>query len=298
MKRAWFSAISMLALAACSSPPPLQTFAPLNYAYLPPIVLNVANISVVNNYQPDANAATLIAEDPAPPATTLMTVLNSRLVASGAPGDATATIEAASIEPDGANLTGIMTVRLDVSSPATRSTGYTTATVTYSQTAPDPDASQNDVQAVLYSITKQLMNQMNVQLQYQIQNNLSAWVSSTGTATPMTGAPSGTGGGVIQAAPLGAPGTAPDAVPLGAMTPNGMAPAPMTGASPTQIPPGPPTTAATPLTQGLGASPAAPSTAAPSAAPAYNPPMPAPAAPAAPAAPSATPAINPADIGQ
>ena len=34
------------------------------------------------------------------------------------------------------------------------------------------------MQAALYSLTKQLMDDMNVQLQYQMQHNLSGWLSS------------------------------------------------------------------------------------------------------------------------
>jgi hypothetical protein len=226
--------LALLALAACggSPAPPPQTFAPLDYSYLPPIMLKVSSISVVNQYVPDPGAATLIGQDPEPPATALTDMLNRRLVANGTPGMATVTIEAASIDQVGGNLTGTMTVRLDVQSADGHSTGYTEASVTHSETAPDPDSSQDVVQAALYGMTKQLMDAMNVQLQYQIQQNLGSWVSySANAAVPALNAAPAPGGisGGIQATPLAAPGA------------TGAAPATVPPSSPTMIPPAAPT---------------------------------------------------------
>jgi hypothetical protein len=229
--------LALLALVACggSPPAPPPVFAPLDYSYLPPIMLKVSNVTVVNQYVPDPGAATLIGEDPEPPATALTAMLNRRLVANGTPGMATVTIEAASIDQVGSNLTGTMTVRLDVQSADGHSTGYTEASVTHSETAPDPDSSQDVVQAALYGMTKQLMDAMNVQLQYQIQQNLGSWVSYSANAAvpPLNAAPS-TGGiqGGIQATPLAAPGAVP-----GAPT----QPPPNVPGAPTAIPPAAPT---------------------------------------------------------
>ncbi len=214
MKHWPFSTLAVLALAACSSPAPLQTFAPLDYSYLPPLVLKVASLNVVNNYVPSPSQATLIGEDPASPITTLQNMLNRRIVASGAPGTATIAIQTASIDQVNGNLTGTMTVDVSVASPDGRSTGYAEATVSASQTAPDADASQNDTQAALYGLTKRLMNDMNVQLQYQLQHNLSSWLSwsSTPGAAPLAAGAAGAPG-AIQATPLAptapATGTAP-----------------------------------------------------------------------------------------
>jgi hypothetical protein len=195
-----------LALAGCGGSTSPQTFTPLDYSYLPPIVLKVSTLSVVNNYVPSPGAATLIAEAPEAPANALLDMLNHRIVASGAPGTGTVTIETASIDQVGGNLTGSMTVDINLASPDGTSTGYAEASVSASQTAPDPDASQDVVQGALYSITKQLMDNMNVQLQYQVQRNLGSWLSFSTTpgasplsvgATPAAGA--------IQATPLAAP---------------------------------------------------------------------------------------------
>ncbi len=193
-------------LTACSSspPPPPQVFTPLTYNYLPPIMLTVANVTLQNDYVPDAAAAALDSQNPSPLVDTIMAMARHRLVANGTPGTATFTLETASIEPVGDNYVGNVSVRLDVVSADGRKTGYTVASVNVTQTAPDSDASQNDIQAELYNITKQLMDRLNVQLQYQIQTNMGSWVSyATGAAVPAlnSAAPGG-----IQAAPLPAPG--------------------------------------------------------------------------------------------
>jgi hypothetical protein len=214
-----------LGLAGCGSGPRPQTFPPLDYSYLPPIVLKVATLNVVNNYVPMPGQATLIGEDPEPPANALLAMLSHRLVADGTPGTGTVTIETASIDQVGGSLVGSMTVDVNLSNPGGSSTGYTEASVTASQPAPNPTASRNAVEAALYDLTKQLMNSMNVQLQYQIQRNLGSWISWSRTpgGAPLTSgvAP---GAGVIQAAPLTAP-------------PGVAAPAPLPGSVP--VPPVP-----------------------------------------------------------
>jgi hypothetical protein len=248
---------ALLALAGCGgSPPPVQSFPPLDYTYLPPIMLKVSSITVVNQYVPDPGAATLLGEDPEPPATALQDMLNHRLVANGTPGTATVTIEAASIDQVGSNYTGTLTVRLDVQSADGHSTGYTMASVTHSETAPDPDSDQATVQAALYGVTKKLMDAMNVQLQYQIQQNLGSWVAfSANAAVPPLGAAPASGGiaGGIQATPLSAPGAA--------------AATPLTAPATPAVPNTPPSSAAAAAAAGLVA-PAA----MPPASPAVTPP--------------------------
>ena len=237
--RLGFIALLAAGIAGCSSPPPPQSFPPLNYSYLPPIVLKVATVNVVDQYVPDPNAAQLIGEDPAPPPTVLQTELSRRLVGGGAPGTATATIEAASIDAAGGNLVGAMTVRIDVASADGLHTGFTEATVSHTETAPDSDASQNDMQAALYGMTKQLMDAMNVQLQYQIQHDLAEWV----IAGPAGGFGAASGGfgaappaGTIEAAPL----AAPIAVTGATLTGPPLAPPPTAPAAapPPPVPPG------------------------------------------------------------
>jgi hypothetical protein len=228
------------ALAACSNQTPAQNLPPLDYSYLPPITFKVASMTVANNYVPTPGQATLIDEAPQPPALVLQNMLSHRLVASGAPGQGTATIETASLDQVGSNLTGTLTVDVNLSSADGRSTGYTEATVTATQTAPDPDAAQSDVQAALYNLTKRLMDSMNVQLQYQIQHNLGPWL--VWSNTPAYAAPSAGGagpalGGGIQATPLTAPAAPTTPLPAGTGNLSPAVPQYLPGAGPAALTP-------------------------------------------------------------
>ncbi len=224
MKRLVF-ALPLLALAACGSTPPAPSYKPLDYSYLPPILLKVSQVNVVNAYVPTPSQVQLAGQDPSPPADTLMAMLRQRLQPAGLPGTATVTVQTAYVDKVNGNLTGSMTVDLNLASADGRATGFTEASVSASQTAPD-SSNPDDTRAALYALTKQLMTQMNVQLQYQIQKNLPSWVSWTNNgAAGVAGAASATAGdagGVIQAAPLAAP--------------PGVATAPATGAAPTAVP--------------------------------------------------------------
>jgi len=224
MKFWYFAPLAGLALSGCGGSTPPQTFPQLDYSYLPPIVLKVSTLNVVNSYVPTPGQATLIGQDPEPPANALLAMLNHRIVPSGTPGTGTVTIETASIDQVGSNLTGTMTVDINLTSADGHSTGYTEASVSASQTAPDPGADESVVQAALYGLTKQLMDNMNVQLQYQIQHNLGPWLSWTTApgASPLApgggigGGGGGALGGGIQATPLAAPPGASTPIPTGA----------------------------------------------------------------------------------
>ncbi len=204
--------LSVLALTACASTPsPQAVFKPLDYSYLRPISFKVANLNVVNNYTPGPDETQLNANNPAPPAATLLTMLNQRMQPSGQPGNATITVQVASITQSGGMLNGQMTVDINLTSADGRSTGFAEASVSASQTAPDSDA---DTPAALYQMTGKLMDAINVQLPYQIAHNIPSWVAWTtpgAAAQPAAGAASGG----IQATPLSAPGGAAASLPVG-----------------------------------------------------------------------------------
>ncbi len=196
-------ALPLLALSACGSTPPAQTFQPLNYSYLPPILLKVSQVNVTDHYVPTPSQAEMAGLDPAPPAETLLTMLRQRLQPAGQPGTATVTVQTAYVDKVNGNLTGAMAVDINLASADGRATGFTEASVTASQTAPDA-GDKDALRAALYNLTQTLMTQMNVQLQYQIQHNLPSWISWTNAGAAGAGAASA-GGGAVQATPLPAP---------------------------------------------------------------------------------------------
>jgi hypothetical protein len=238
-----------LALAGCSSSPPAQNFAPLDYSYLRPIIFKVATLNVVNNYSPGPDEQPLIDNNPAPPAATLMTMLQNRMQPSGQPGTGTITVQVASITESGGNLNGQMTVDINLTGADGQSSGFAEASVSRSESAPNSDPTSPDMRAALYQMTKDLMTAINVQLPYQIAHNIPNWVSWTSPAGGAAGAPAAASGGTgsIQAAPLGAPGATPGAVSVpspvpGAPTPlsapvnsNGTVPGYLPGAGPAAL---------------------------------------------------------------
>jgi hypothetical protein len=198
---------SVLLLAACASPPPPAVFKPLTYSYLPPITFKVATLNVVNNYTPGPDETQLNSNNPAPPAATLLAMLNQRMQPSGQPGTATITVQVASITQANGMLNGQMTVDINLTSTDGRSTGFAEASVSASQTAPDAD-DQNATQTALYQMTGKLMDAINVQLPYAIAHNIPSWVAWTTPAGAAAAQPAaGAASGAIQATPLAAPGS-------------------------------------------------------------------------------------------
>lgn len=200
------SALPLLALAACGTTPPAPVFTPLDYSYLPPILLKVAQVNVVNAYVPTSSQVRMAGLDPAPPAETLLAMLKHRLQPAGQPGTATVTVESAYVDQVGGNLVGQMTVDVNLTSANGLATGFTEASVSATQTVPQSD-NVDDTRAALYGLTKRLMTQMNVQLQYQVQKNLPHWISWTNS--PVTGVgmneANGDAGGSVQTSPLAPP---------------------------------------------------------------------------------------------
>lgn len=204
MMRKLVFALPLLALAACGTTPPVQTFTPLNYSYLPPILLKVSQINLTNSYVPTPSQVQTAAQDPAPPADTLLAMLRQRLQPAGQPGTGTVTVQTAYVDDVNGTLVGQMTVDINLASADGLSTGFTEASVSATETAPDSN-DPSDMQAALYGLTKRLMTQMNVQLQYQIQKNMPNWISWTnsgGSPAASSGSMPGVG---VQSAPLTAP---------------------------------------------------------------------------------------------
>jgi len=215
---------SILSLAACGGgpPPPPIVYKPIDFSYLPPLTLRVASVNVQNTYVPGPDEATLIGQDPEAPANALSDLLNRRLIPSGAPGTANVTIETAALDESGVNLTGTMAVRVDVASADGRRTGFTEASVSHTEAAPDNNASAEDVRAALYDMTKTLTEDLNDRLQYQLQHDLGSWMVYGGGAgvAPVVSGDNGAAPGGIVATPL--PG--PDATPATGAAPPVLAP--------------------------------------------------------------------------
>lgn len=191
-----------LALAACGGPPP--SYPPLRYDYLPPIRLNVATVEVRQDYVPSGVAPDVSPLDPVQPVDALRQMAADRLKPFGPAGRAVFVIQNASLIEGGDAITGTFAVRLDIYTSANNRVGYAEARV-----ARVHSGHVDDIHPLLYDMTKQLMEEMNVQFEYQVIHSLRDWVATV-PAVP----------GAVQQQPLEAPGSprppggAPPPIPL------------------------------------------------------------------------------------
>lgn len=178
-----------LALAGCSQEAGVpQSFPPLHYSYLAPISLNVSNIVTQVNYVPPADGSDIDNLSPETPLQAVQAMIQDRLVASGSSGTATVQVNDASLRRVGDTVVATVAIHLSVRSADGLRTGYTDATVTRTRTTPD-DTSPEALRAFLYTITQDMMNAENVQLEYQIRQNLGAWLVGGGSAVGGAAAP-------------------------------------------------------------------------------------------------------------
>ncbi len=189
-----------LALAACvSQEPSAQTsFTPPDFSYLTPLRLNIAQLEVKQHYIPSGLPPDVSHYDPIDPIAALKLMAEQRLQAVGTSGRAVFAIDNASVIQQGDTLIGAFSVTLTLYAPNGARAGYAQATVTR-QIA----GFGEDLGGALYTLTSGLLQQMNVEFEYQVRRSLGKWLVSAGAATaPVQQAP-------LQAAPAPPPPAAP-----------------------------------------------------------------------------------------
>ncbi len=283
----------LLPLAACAGGEPAapQSFAPPSYAYLTPLHLDVATLSV-DDRAVAQEAADVAGQSPVVPAQALEQMARDRIFPGGAAGGATFTVDQASILRQGDRLDGRLAVHLDLASGGR--SGHAEAQVSRTTVG-----GGGDLRSRLYALTKQMMDDMNVEFEYQVRHSLPTWLQpdtatpAAVTAQPLTGSPAPPIPATapvpavvspVPATPVAAP-VAPTGVPaptplvpngaasgVGGATPVTMSPPPgvLTAPSGMRPLPAPSMAAPTPLAAPIPYVP--PTAAVPYAAPAYAPP--------------------------
>ena len=162
--------------AGCGDDGPARTgFAPLTFGYLTPLRLNVAAIEEA----PPPPPGPLDDINPAPPAQALIRMAQDRLGAGGSLGRAVFVIDDATITRTGSVLNGTLAVHLDVlTSDGTRA-GFAEARV--SRRA---EGVGSDLPAALHDMTAQMMQDMNVEFEFQVRQSLREWLQEATTAPP------------------------------------------------------------------------------------------------------------------
>lgn len=182
-------------LAGCSSTPQPTSFAPLRYTYLGQINLNASRLEILDNSTTNPVEGDIGPRAPTPPAQALRDMAQDRLAAASSNGStAQFVIDRASIlHETGGTLNGQMDVHLDILNPGGTQAAHAEAHVTR-MLRPDPAQGDVDSQANLYDLTRDMMQNMNVELEYQIRSSLRTWLVDAG-GTPV--------GSAIQTQQLG-----------------------------------------------------------------------------------------------
>jgi hypothetical protein len=167
-----FALLLPLALAACGGEND-EAFEPLRFNYLPPIQLNVASIAIEQRFVPSGVAPDVSGQDPAPPIATLRAMANDRLQAFGTANRAVFAVLDASMTQENDIIRGTFAVSLTIQADDGNQLGFAEARVESRHSG-----RIDDLRSVLYDMTKSMMNDMNVEFEYQIHRNLKTWLTS------------------------------------------------------------------------------------------------------------------------
>ncbi|CAK7193394.1 hypothetical protein COMNV_01609 [Commensalibacter sp. Nvir] len=176
----------LVTLTACSHQQEVH-FAPLTYEYLTPIFFNVAQISIQNFSDSVHYPREVTHLSPVLPASALVSMANTRFKAKGSSNFAIFTINRASLQEVGKNsLYGQMDVTFDIYNSTNQKIASVQASVNHTYDI-DPSKGKADSRQNLYETTRQLMQDMNVELEYQIRQHLENWLVDASGA-PLIGA--------------------------------------------------------------------------------------------------------------
>jgi hypothetical protein len=167
-----------LLLAACGGRSKRQ-YPPLHYDHLTPLRLNVAAIQIEQRYLPSGVAPDVSQMAPMPPVQALRNMAADRLQAFGNSGQAVFIIQEASLIRQRDTILGSFAVELDVYTSANTRAGFAEARVsrTYS-------GDLDDLPSTLYDLTKNMMDTMNVEFEFQLRRSLRAWLVPEGAVQP------------------------------------------------------------------------------------------------------------------
>jgi hypothetical protein len=167
-------------LAACGGRSQ-RLYPPLHYGHLTPLRLNVAAIQIEQRYVPSRVAPDVSQLDPMPPVQALRNMAADRVQAFGSSGQAVFVIQEASLIRQRDTILGSFAIELDIYTSANTRAGFAEARVSRSYTG-DLD----DLPSTLYDMTKDMMDTMNVEFEFQVRRSLRAWLSPEGAAqTPV-----------------------------------------------------------------------------------------------------------------
>ena len=160
--------------AACATEPE-RVYTPPSYSYLTPLRLNVASLT----YSELPPPGPLDSVSPLPPGPALLRLAQDRLFAGGSSGRAVVTVEQAQVVRANGGLDGVMALHVNVEASDGSRAAFAEARVSRHQ-----DGLDNGLRTGLYDITKRMLDDMNVELEFQIRRSLRDYLQLTTTAPP------------------------------------------------------------------------------------------------------------------
>jgi hypothetical protein len=200
--------------AACGSdePPVSAEMQTLDFSYLTPLPLNVANVVIQSEYVPSGMPPDVSQFDPIPPVQALRLMAEQRLKAAGGTGEAVFVINDASMVRNGNAINGVMSVTLSIYPSGPVRAGVAQATITQQAVG------GGDLPRVLADLTRRMMDQMNVEFEFQVRRSLRDFLlSASANPSPVQQSPLSPAGSPSQAYPLGPAARVPE--PLAAPPP-------------------------------------------------------------------------------
>jgi hypothetical protein len=182
----------------------------LRYDYLVPLRLNVSTIQIEQRFRPSGTPPDVSQYDPVPPVSALRTMAQDRLQALGSADLAIFVIQDASLNRRGDTLSGNFSVQLEIYNTPTNRVGYAQASVSSTYTG-DLD----DLPGRLYAMTKDMMDRMNVEFEYQVRHSLGAWLLPAGAVQPQVESQP-----LTPSVPPSVPGEPPNMPPSSPTTPS------------------------------------------------------------------------------
>lgn len=174
-----------LLVAACGGGEERRDFPPLRYDYLPPIQLNVAALEVEPRFIPSGTGADVTAQAPVRPVDALTTMGRDRLSPLGGSGRAVLAIQDGSLVRRGDTISGSMAVGLTIFRDDGGRAGFVEARVSRTSSG-----GSGSLRGRLYDLVEAMMNDMNVELEFQIRRNLKDWLNvPTAASTTVEQAP-------------------------------------------------------------------------------------------------------------
>jgi hypothetical protein len=167
-----------LLLSACGGRSQRE-YPPLHYGHLTALQLNVAAIQIEQRYVPSGVSPDVSQIDPMPPVQALRNMAAERLQAFGSSGRAVFVIQDASLTRQRNMLLGSFAVELDVYTSADTRAGFAEARVSRTYTG-DLD----DLPTKLYDMTKEMMDTMNIEFEFQLRRSLRTWLLPEGAVQP------------------------------------------------------------------------------------------------------------------